>query len=305
MMTALFPFLQLCRLPTVFTAMADVFLGYLLVHSSLSSDGDASAWDFALLLGATCGLYLAGMVFNDVFDRHVDATERPGRPIPSGRISVRAAVVFGAVLMLVGLTCAAIVGRNTLIVAGLLTACILGYDGGLKRTPLGPVVMGSCRFLNIIMAASSDWLRFEQLWWRPQLWVAAGMGVYIAGVTWFARTEAVRSSRVQLALATGVVNLGLAVLLGWVAQWPTRQPAAVLFVLGVIMLTINRRLIAAVFDPAPQRVQSAIKTALLSIIMLDATLVFAKLGTEGTIYAIAVAALVVPALVLGRWMRVT
>jgi hypothetical protein len=39
--------------------------------------------------------------------------------------------------------------------------------------------------------------------------------------------------------------------------------------------------------------------------MLDATLVFAKLGTEGTIYAIAVAALVVPALVLGRWMRVT
>ena len=305
MMIALLPFLQLCRLPTVFTAMSDVFLGYLLVHSSLTSDREASTADFALLLGATCGLYLAGMVFNDVFDRHVDALERPGRPIPSGRISLRAAVAFGGVLMLIGLTCAALVGWNTLIVAGLLTGCILGYDGGLKRTLLGPVVMGSCRFLNIIMAASSDWLRFEQLWWRPQIWIAAGMGIYVAGVTWFARTEARRSSRVQLVLATGVVNLGLVVLLGWVAQWPTRQPAAVLLVMAMIMLTINRRLIAAISDPAPQRVQSAIKTALLSIIMLDATLVYAKLGPEGTGYAIAIAALVVPALILGRWIRVT
>jgi hypothetical protein len=97
----------------------------------------------------------------------------------------------------------------------------------------------------------------------------------------------------------------LVILLGWVAQWPTRQPAAVLLVLGIIMLTINRRLIAAIFDPFPQRVQAAIRTALLSIIMLDATLVFAKFGTEGTAYAIAVAALVIPALLLGRWMRMT
>lgn len=304
-MTALLPFLQLCRLPTAFTALADVFLGYLLVHVTLSSGRDQTPADFALLLGATLGLYLSGMVFNDVFDRQVDAAERPHRPLPSGRVSVRAAVICGVCLMLAGLAAAAFVGRHTLIVAGLLSLCILAYNGGLKHMPLGPVVMGACRFLNIIMAASSDWLRFEQLWWRPQTWVAAGMGAYIVGVTWFARTEAQRSSRLQLTLATLVANLGLAILLGWVADWPSEQKTAVFFAMGVIVLTINRRLLTAIADPVPARVQAAVRTSLLSIIILDATLVFAKLGPEGSGYAIAVALLVVPAMTLGRWIRLT
>lgn len=304
-MFAIIPILQLCRLPTVFTAIADGFLGYLLVHRSLLSDGEPAGGDLPLLVGATSGLYLSGMVLNDVFDVRQDAAERPQRPIPSGRVSRRAAAILGAILMLGGLTCAAVVGRNTLIVAGMLSTCILAYDGGLKRTPLGPIVMGGCRFLNIIMAASSDWLRFEQLWWRPQLWVASGMGVYVAGVTWFARTEARQSSRGQLALATGVVNLGLMILLGWAGQWPSQHKPAVFAVLGVIVLTINRRLLLAISDPAPARVQVAVRTALLSIIMLDATLVFTKLGSQGAMDAAAVAALLVPALVVGRWIRLT
>lgn len=304
-MTAVLPFLQLCRLPTVFTALADVFLGFLLVHTSLRSGPEQTLANFLLLMGATTGLYLAGMVFNDVCDRQIDAVERPSRPIPSGRVSLKAAVIFGLLLMAIGLASAAAVGTNTLIVAGLLAACIFSYDGGLKRTPLGPIVMGSCRFLNIIMAASSDWLRFEQLWWRPQLTIAAGMGIYIAGVTWFARTEARQSSRRQLFLAAIVMNLGLATLVVWVTRWPSFNETAVLFALGVIVLTIDRRLFRAINDPRPELVQVAIRTSLLSIIMLDATLVSAKLGVAGTGYAIAIAALIVPALFVGRWIRLT
>lgn len=74
-------YLQLMRFPAVFTALADICLGFLLTHSTL-----APAADFALLAIGSSGLYLAGMVFNDFFDRHLDARERPGRPIPSGRI---------------------------------------------------------------------------------------------------------------------------------------------------------------------------------------------------------------------------
>ncbi len=305
MMTAIRPFLQLCRLPAVFTAMADICLGYLLVHVSLLSGREQSPIDFLLLLGTSATLYLCGMVWNDVFDRHVDANERPNRPIPSGRVSVRAAVIFAAILMLIGLSCAAIVGRNTLIVAGLLTLCLLAYDGGLKRTPLGPLAMGGCRFLNVILGASSDWLRFEQVWWRPQLWVAAGLGVYIVGVTWFARTEARHSNRVHLGLATCIVNFGLAILIGWVARAPNPAVTPALFGLGVIGLSINRRLLVAISDPSPDRVQGAIKTMLLSVIMLDATLIFAKLGQPGAGYAVATAALLVPSMMLGRWIKLT
>src|SRR5580704_3268752 len=72
-------YLQLVRLPAVFTAMADIFLGFSTTHRSLSP-----AWEFVGLLGVSTGLYLAGMAFNDVFDRATDARTRPNRPIPSG-----------------------------------------------------------------------------------------------------------------------------------------------------------------------------------------------------------------------------
>lgn len=304
-MTPIRPFLQLCRLPAVFTALADIFLGYLLVHVSLVSVREQSPVDFLLLLGASGSLYLSGMVWNDVFDRHADAVERIQRPIPSGRVSIRAAVIFGMALMLTGLICAGFVGQNTLIVAGLLSLCIMAYDGGLKRTLLGPVAMGGCRFLNVILGASSDWLRFEQVWWRPQLWVGAGLGIYIIGVTWFARTEARQSNRVHLALATAVVNLGLAILIGWIVRAPNPAVTPALFVMGIIALSINRRLLPAIFDPSPEPVQTAIKTMLLSVIMLDATLIFAKLGQPGAGYAIATATLIIPAMFLGRWMKLT
>ena len=79
-------YLQLIRLPTVFTAMADIVLGYVLTHRVIVGP---EGWDdpakFFGLLASSCCLYLAGMVFNDVFDRKQDAEERPSRPIPSRR----------------------------------------------------------------------------------------------------------------------------------------------------------------------------------------------------------------------------
>src|SRR5262245_11728078 len=98
-------YLQLCRFPAVFTALADIFLGWLLTHADL-----APGLDFGLLLAASAGLYLSGMVFNDVFDRAVDASERPNRPIPSGRVKLNHAIVFGSLLMLAGVIAAAAVG---------------------------------------------------------------------------------------------------------------------------------------------------------------------------------------------------
>jgi 4-hydroxybenzoate polyprenyltransferase len=49
-----------------------------------------------IVLASGC-LYLAGIVFNDVFDRKVDARERPTRPIPSGVVPLGvAALIFPA-----------------------------------------------------------------------------------------------------------------------------------------------------------------------------------------------------------------
>lgn len=291
-------YLQLLRLPTVFTAMADIFLGFLLTHGRFQPE-----LDFGLLLLASSCLYLAGMVFNDVFDRRVDAVERPGRPIPSGRVSTTAAVRLGILLVLAGIGAANIVGWPSLLVAGLLVVCIFAYDGGLKRTPLGPLAMGSCRFLNVMLGASAV-ASFEALWSAPQVLVAPALGVYIVGVTWFARQEAVASSRLQLALGMFFVNLGLAGLIAFVLTQPgLAETSVVLIVLLVVALTINRRLSLALFDPAPARVQPAIKTMLLSLVMLDATLVLFQTGNSA--YALATAALLLPAILLSRTIPMT
>jgi len=293
-------YLQLLRLPTVFTAMADIFLGFILTYRGFQPLDKLLG-----LLGASCGLYLAGMVFNDVFDRKQDALERPNRPIPSGRVSVMAAVVLGIVLMAGGVASAWTVNVWSQIIALALVPAILGYDAVLKRTSLGPLGMGLCRFLNVMLGASNfSWQQMGSYWARPQLVCAIGLGVYIIGVTWFARTEAKQSSRAQLIAALVVLDAGVAVLAGLIGTWLNEGDATTsLLLLALIVGQLNYRAFSAIRDPSPQRVQPIIKHMLLSYVMLDASLVFWHTG-DGKL-AFATACLVIPAMFLGRFIPMT
>lgn len=292
--------LQLVRLPAVFTALADICLGFLLNHRAWS-DGTS---DFACLLAASACLYLAGMALNDVFDREQDTRERPFRPIPSGRISVRAAAILGGGLMLGGIGLAAVVSQQALLIATGLAGCILLYDGVLKSTVLGPVAMGGCRFLNIMLGASA-----QMAWifvWRPEsVMLAACLGVYTAGITWFARNEAVEgASRWNLLGGAFVINAGLCGFLLWVRTraWPENQTAA-LALLALITMNLDVRLYRAIRSGATSLVQPTVRLLLLSIIVLDATLVFYKTGD--VFAATATIALLLPAVTVGRWVYLT
>ena len=303
----LLAWLQLVRLPTVFTALADILLGTQLV---VPAEATTSPMALGLLLVASAGLYLAGMVFNDVFDRHRDAVERPGRPLPSGRITLSSAVTLGTVLMIGGGGAAATAdgssSRAGLLVALGLAVCVLAYDGLLKTTPLGPVAMGACRSLNVLLGATIGG-SLEALAHGPPLHVAAGLGIYITGVTWFARNEAGSSTRGQLTAAVLLINIGLATLITFAGMSQTAQQqdasTSVLLLMALIVVSINRRLIAAIRDPRPERVQSGVGILLLSLIMIDATLALAASGH--TTPALLIASLLVPALVLKRWIRLT
>jgi len=289
--------LQLVRIPTVFTAMADIFLGFLLTRPSL-----APVDTFAFLLAASVCIYWTGMILNDYFDRDVDSQERPGRPIPSGRIPAGSALKLGVMLNVAGLGLAACAGQLSLQIALLLTLCVWLYDGVLKKTPVAPLLMGSCRLFNVLLGASAS--PTGAMWWCPQMHVAIGLGIYVCGLTWFARQEAKTSARPQLISASFVINAGLATLFGFVHTAPDNsQRETAMFVLAVISVTIVRRLLRAISQPEPARVQTAIKMMLLSLIMLDATLVLFATGAPAL--AIAVALLMLPAFLLARWIPMT
>jgi 4-hydroxybenzoate polyprenyltransferase len=306
--------LRLMRLPNVFTAIADVAMGYLFVHGS-----PVAPAKLAVLIGASALLYTAGMVLNDVFDIEIDRKERPFRPLPSGRISLGVARAFGFTLLLLGIAAGwaagfadpegvAIPWRSGLV-ATVLAGCVLLYNGLLKATPIGPLAMGLCRFLNVLlgMSAARQALGDLPLGFTPaELLAAAGIGVYIVGVTLLAKSEATTSKSALLFAAIVVMACGAGLLAAFTAYTPPpalRTDATIYWMLlGLLMVTVLRRAMTAVMDPAPERVQAAVKHSILSLIWLDAA---TALVVSSPASAVAIAALLIPALLLGRWVYST
>ncbi len=71
----------------------------------------------------------------------------------------------------------------------------------------------------------------------------------------------------------------------------------------MILFTLDRRLAVAITQPTPAVVQVAIKVLLLSLVVLDATLVYAFNGN--TEMAMATVALLIPAVGLSRLIAMT
>jgi geranylgeranylglycerol-phosphate geranylgeranyltransferase len=78
----------------------------------------------------------AGNAINDYYDRKIDSINRPARPIPSGRISPRAALNYSMALFAAGCLLAGLVNQVCLALAALNSALLILYARNLKATPL-------------------------------------------------------------------------------------------------------------------------------------------------------------------------
>ena len=300
------PYLRLVRLPAVFTAPADVLAGYAVAGAVLNDRGDWSPWGplVALCAAGTC-LYAGGMVLNDWFDRDRDAAARADRPIPAGEVSPQAAAAFGFGLLAAGVILGGVGGwlggylLAGLLVAAATAACVVLYDGPLKRTVLACPAMGACRACNLLLGAAAAPLA------AGPLAVAAGMGCYVGGVTLFARNEAGRSRAGRLAVAAAVVNLGLMTLAAAYrfGRWSPVDWLLPCVMLAFVAFSVDRRLIAAVRAPGPQTVGPAVRVAVLSVIPLNAVTVMAATGEA--VHTFATCALLVPAVLLKKVAAVT
>jgi len=77
-----------------------------------------------------------GNAVNDYYDREIDGVNRPKRPIPSGRMSARAAFYYSLALFAVGCICAGLVNQICLAVAAFNSMLLFLYARNLKATPL-------------------------------------------------------------------------------------------------------------------------------------------------------------------------
>jgi 4-hydroxybenzoate polyprenyltransferase len=305
--------MRLFRIPNVFTAMADIMMGFLFVQG-----GPEPLASLGCLVLATSFLYTAGMILNDVYDVEVDRRERPHRPLPSGTIPVGTASSLGYAMLLLGVGCAGLatwvapvngaqVWRPAAVAAA-LAVCIVLYDAVLKKTPLAPLAMGGCRLLNVLLGMSAGAPVAGLFGFGSHHWVAAaGVGVYIVGVTWFARTEARQSNAIQLALACVVMVFGFALLILFPHVAPvTFRPMLQDFAWPVLIILIGglivRRAAMAVLNPQPPLVQAAVRNCILSLIVLDAAV---ALNVSNQLWALGILCLLAPTLLLGRWVYST
>ena len=283
-------YLQLMRAPAVFTALSNIFAAHIIL-----TQGEIIWPGLLLLLGSSAALYSAGMALNDWFDYDVDLLERPGRPLPSGRISRQHALLFGGLLLVCGIGLAALAGSRSFYLALGIVTMVLVYDGLLKRTVAGGLAMGGCRYLNWLLGFSLLPLT------EQSLLIPIPIFIYIMALTLLSREEeSAKNKSIVIFTAAGILLAALAVtglgtVAGTVAGWKIT-----LIVIGTGFLIYRLWLTYRDFSPA--NIQATIKLLLFAIIPLDALLV---LVFGPSWWALAVLLLLLPGKLLARFMYIT
>ncbi|WP_245862262.1 SCO3242 family prenyltransferase [Georgenia soli] len=267
---------ELVRLPAALSVPGDTLAG-----------AAAAGWPLRrrTLLAplSSVSLYLAGMALNDYADRHLDATERPERPIPSGRVSPRQALALAAGLTGAGVALAAGAGRGALAVAVPLAGVVWGYDMLAKPTVAGPVFMGAARGLDVLLGAGGS---------ARALPPALALAAHTMAVTALSRGE-VHGTRPVVARAaaatTGATALGVVVGAATAARAGARADApscrgragTVRRVLSALTATalagsyaasVGRAQLAAVASPDAGTVRRATGTGIRGMLPLQAAL---------------------------------
>jgi 4-hydroxybenzoate polyprenyltransferase len=206
------------------------------------------------------------VVFNDVCDAQLDKIERPERPIPSDRISLPTATLFGCLLLGVGILAAAQVSQLSLILAISIAILALIYNRFSKHhSLLGPFNMGLCRGCNLLLGFSAVPLLVSQRWYLALIPI-----IYIAAVTAISRGEVTggKSKKGVIALVLlGIVLISL-LALSWTPNY-TFLAALPFWVL--LAIRVFPAWYKATVDPQPDIIRHAVKIGVISLILLDAT----------------------------------
>jgi len=109
-------------------AMIGVWLGYALATKTLGL-----TWEVGLACLAAFIILSAGMVANDFFDRKIDKKNKPHRPIPSGKVKAKHALLVALVLFVVGMAIAGTINLTVLAIAVVASILLFTYAETTSR----------------------------------------------------------------------------------------------------------------------------------------------------------------------------
>ncbi|MBI3856353.1 MAG: UbiA family prenyltransferase [Planctomycetes bacterium] len=221
--------LKLFRFPLVFTAIADSVTGYLVSFSGKEFRFDA--WmTLGLLAIASGGLYAFGMALNDIADRKRDQEVAPNRVLPSGRLSLRAALIasFGVLAASAAALYFADYGHGSrpqrFVFWGLVVAGIVTYDCLIKLPPVMGLVRASNFLLGvaaggaIAIGALPDWHlggpRYFQVWHLVLLGIPEF--VYVTALTYVSTLEEGNLDRRRLWIGASLMMAAALMMASWI-----------------------------------------------------------------------------------------
>lgn len=290
-------YLQLIRLPNVFTTPSNILAGYFAAVTTTAA-AEADGVHLIAIMVSSGLLYIAGIVLNDYFDIEIDKKERPSRPLPSGKISKGYALTIAIVALLIANIIALVVGPISLAISLALTLLIIAYDYQLKYSVLGPFAMGGTRSLNVIFGASPVLLYIDNHSVAIVGAAAASLFFYVSSITILSNKEVGKerpNSTLVILIVFGVI---LAIVpLGMLLQFEWTFLLNLSIFAGVTIVTFRQYIAKEV-----PSVQKAVRNMVISIIILDSVFVS---GTAGLPYGLATLLLIAPVVVLAKKLYVT
>lgn len=176
--------LQLIRIPNIFTVPGDILAG----HAAVTMYSDFSLNKFVPLCFASILLYCGGLVLNDCIDYKEDLRERPQRPLPAGLISIREAYAGWLLMTVTALLICRFLGPTSFNIALAIVFLVILYNGPARKVPtLAFIVMGLCRGFNILLGASTAWGRDNLALDISPIFLTETL--YILAVTYIAHNE--------------------------------------------------------------------------------------------------------------------
>jgi 4-hydroxybenzoate polyprenyltransferase len=275
--------LQLFRLPNLFTVPGDPLAGFL-----IATGGRLDLRALCAVL-ASLAIYAAGLAMNDLADFAEDTRDRPKRPLPSGAIPRNTAWFATVNLTLLGLAFSFLAGPQALLMGiGTVLGVVL-YNFFTKKIPvIGALNMGVCRGFSLLLGAAAGLGPDPQMleaasnlaFFQPVLaalltalapssgqrffvfaiGAALIVSIYIAAVTNLARHETKRDyPRLPRMLPLGALLIGF-VILKQATDTLLRDQSPALWLVAIILAAMNTsELMREPPAPLPPRIGAFIR----------------------------------------------
>jgi 4-hydroxybenzoate polyprenyltransferase len=329
-------YLRLIRAPNLFTVPSNILAGYFAVVPIAAVD----TGQLLSIIFSSIFLYISGIVLNDYVDIKVDRNERPDRPLVSGRITKRNALILVVVSILASNFLAFTVSWASLMISALLTSVIIAYNLRLKGGNVtNPLSMGSARFLNVVLGGSPAIALFPVPYQGYTLLVFIGYCLFLhtVAISILSRKEIdavkkyCRSRWITIFVSFSIVLVIIVSILVVELRWTFQSWFIInLIVYSIVMVFTFLHLLTSLRNltkigeikqnkenyvsleeestykgtqlEATKEIRSTIKIMILSIIILDS--IFLS-GIAGIAVGMGTLLLLVPSILLGRKLYLT